>query len=362
MRALFWLLTMVALLIFSLWPRPFVKPDWRTPLERAIAAKDCVAIERLADLLDATGHGSEFEETAANLAEAKLCRFATLDAARIANLRAVAKQGHSRSDLSREIRERSPLGSRVAYYFGERPYSKDPVFRSAQLRSQEIWRVCKVALEPIAGGIPDHHLLAYALKNPEIPFEEIARIRQEQSALCAHEWVMVAKLMAVSARSDADLERAVSSYVWAGLADNMAPELSEIVARIAQDLRARGATPGDHYLPSTEEFAAELCDSTYVPGRALWSAMQCASLKNLYADDLRTSDMRAVYFARRAQRLGWRDAAAIEAGAAARLSPECVAAMRDVEVREAGNATDPRDFASLQWPIGHGEACETEGQ
>lgn len=360
MRVFFWIVAVAASLVWAFWPRPFFSPDWKSTLSAAVAANDCVAIERLVDVLSVTGHVSEFLMTAADLADSKKCKFAEVVETEIANWRAVGKQGHSKSSFTDFVVERSPLGSRIANYLSGRPYSTDAMFRAAELRSGEIWRTCRDKLEPIAGGVPNRRLLAYALSNPKIPGEAIHRIAREQSALCAHEWVMVAKLMVESAQSDADFERAYSAFRWAGLADNMAPELSELVSRTSENLRARRRLSKDYYLPDAEELADEVCISTAVSGRSLWTSMQCAGRSDVA--DVDVTDVSAVYYARRAQRLGWRDVKAIESEAASRLSPECATAMRDLEAREAGDATDPRDFPPHKWPVGQGEACGEESR
>ncbi len=341
-------LAIIGLLLFGFLPRPLFSPDWKTPLEKAVAANDCKAAERITDILGYTGHTGDYYSTVLRLGKSGHCRFAKIPERALAGAKTLGED-YSRSTSPYDIIARSPFGSQILRYFGGRPYSRNSAFHSAQDLYQSARGRCRDKFDPVAGGAPNINLLAYAVAHPEVSGDDIRKIAFESSALCVHEFVQIAKLMEASARNRDEFELATDVLGLTQLHLGFAPTQNRIFSIVRESLLARGVE--GRFL--AEEENAE-CIGHGLAAADLWSSGICA--ENMASGSMEQA-VSAVYFARRAKRLGWRDVETAEAIAVEKLPAECVAAMTDLEAKEAGDKIDPRDFERRDWPVGPGAAC-----
>ncbi|MEQ1930593.1 MAG: hypothetical protein ABL957_08685 [Parvularculaceae bacterium] len=352
MRAILMVLA-IAALVAGLWPQPFIWADWRTPFQEAVAQDDCVAAERILNLLALTGHDGASFEAAAQLGRLRKCRYA--DAANAKDTEGYAAQSDAyEMDLLTSIRRTSFLGTRIVEQIEGRPRSKDQAFREAERLWYSVWRECSDKYGEGYNGLANRRLLNYALSHDDLTTDDIYRISYEQLAFCAHAKIQIVKLMETSARSERDLDLTADALHSLWFDAQFAPDQSRAIAVLVAALEGRGKK----VLALTEWGVpgGNNCSISYhaLGSKDLWGSNLCAE-KTLAAGQA----PEAAYFARRARRLGARDIDAILRIAEQRLSAECASTVARLEAQEAADQDNPRDFKRVdqQW---EGDACADE--
>lgn len=352
-------------LIVGFFPQPLVKPDWKTAYEKAISVRDCAAASRIIEILGAAGFWREAGE-----AEFQNKRQNRCDAGALAehntgrdSIFHTDSDGYvSRNFLDEDWRS-SFFGSRVYFWRGRTKLKMSDVVNAANRDARETLRQCINKVGSIANGLPNYDLLNYALNNPKISSDQISKIAREQQAQCQRQLLAALKVMKVAARTPED-RAAITLYAFpVALLKETAPDQAPLLASIFDDLTLeeyRLARP-DTQWSEGEQLAGFACRDDPLAEQMLIYTIQCADeAKAFLRFDQTGAALRAVYYARRAQRLGWRDVQAAEDLAKVHLTEECFSAIVEMEARDAGDNTDPRDFDRPIWPANSGEVCFSE--
>jgi len=367
MRAVFVVLGLALIaLVIGFLPKPFFKPDWRTPYEMALAADDCAAANRILQILKTTGFYEEASE-----AEFQNSRLNRCNAEPVAehnrdmqNIFATDSGGYISRGYFEERWRSSFLGSRFFIWQGRTKLKMSEIVNAANQDARNTMRQC-LEQYPGFGGLPNYHLLKYAIATPGLLVEEISKISREQKAQCVRKLVAALKVMKAAARTPED--RAAIAAYWIAIDWHLmtAPEQASLYAPISTDITdddLKLAFPGMFFEGAQEPiYIGYTCLDNRFANLLLIAAIRCANDARLLAEvDVPLAALYAVYYSRRAKRLGWRDVQAPENTAKARLTGECFNAIVKMEAEDAGDKTDPRDFVTSRFPVNPGEPCFAE--
>lgn len=356
----FWcilILAVVAVLI-GLTPRPLFKPDWRSSYQAAINENDCEGIDRVIELLfivglDVEGHAEAFKNY-----EAKRCKYADLTQKEVEIAEALGLVGlewDGRTFLNSDIWS-SEFGQRLRILNREKFPSGSFVRNRERDLFQTFLESCYNKLPSGFGGNPNYELLEFGLKNPNISLDQIAEIARNQRASCAYSIVTRANTIA-SASTTPEEFAAIPRLLW--MASVLAKEIPELGSEI-ESLEAKIPQKAYELAGVLNEQQMELsafsCDKWY-GDRVLEAAIQCAVSAESAIGVQNNAAMSAIYYARRAERLGWRDVGKIAEEASHKVSDECYNAIIEHEAKEVEGISDSRDFRQLAWSKYSGDAC-----
>ncbi len=367
-------LILVALIVGFL-PRPLIKPDWRTPYEAAFAAEDCEAVNRFLEILPWLGWYEEASERELIVKDRQICGYGPLTDEE--------REIHSWRQMNPNLGvdetywsngwKSSLLGSRIFEYRGRLHLNMSDIVRQGYHDGRAILRQCRAQYDPTIDGAPNYALLDYAIRWPEVSAEEILRIDREQKARCARSLAANVAVMNAAARTPED-RAAVASFMFAisFLDRRAAPDLSLMYGFNSLDLSEADyqlAFPGMIFEEQRELDMGFSCPDDFLSERLLSEAIGCAyvaqlemnEFPNVGQNDLpQRTRVYAAYYAQRAKRLGWRDFTRAFEEAKASLPATCFEAIIALEVADAGEAADPRDFKAARLPLNPGEACGPE--
>ena len=359
-------LVLIALTVGFL-PQPLLKPDWKMPYDKAIAAADCAAASRIIEILGASGlwreaDEAEFQNKKQNRCDAGLIVEHNMGRDSIFD---TDSDGYvSRNFISEDWRS-SFFGSRFYFWRGRTKLKMSKIVYAADRDARETLRQCVDKVGGITDGLPNYHLLKYALKSPQISSAQIYKIAREQQAQCHRQLLAALKVMKVAARTQED-RAAITLYAFpAALLEKAAPDQASLLSSIFDDLTLEEfqlARPGTLW-SEAEPIEGPFCRNGQLADQILVFTIQCVEEANA-SILIGQSDaaLPAVYYARRAKRLGWQDVQATESLAKTLLTEECISALVEMEVQDVGAETDPRDFEHPKWPLRPGEACSSAVQ
>ena len=355
---LLFLAIVLGVAFYSFAPRPLFKPDWRTPYEAAIKAGDCEQIERIVDLLFiAEWEGEAFEQVTRNYKE-KRCKFSELPDETIEIADVLRNQGNivDRNTPFNQYTTNSRF-HKVMFERKRDKYPTTPFVKKLEKKFfHDSWNLCHDSVPRLFLGNPNFELLEYALNNPEVSLDQIAGIARSERRACAYQMVAQANIIANASVTPEDFASVVI-FLWTPMlltAEN--PELEKQIEYIEAKIPEEAYEISLRLRSKEGRYTIFTCEKDS-GNRELEAAIHCASSAKESIGDVAQADLYALYYARRARRLGWQDVAAIEDSVSASISAECLETVIAHEAKEAEGVTDPRFIEKLKWPIAFEESC-----
>ena len=347
------LFLLVTLTIFGLLPRPLIKPDWRTSYNAAIVSDDCKAIERTVELLFIVGLGVEGHTETYNNHKAGRCKYANLSEQEVKIAQALGHFDGKRygQNFVRRSFHTSPFGKFYQVYKRKKhPPNKIVIEHERQMIRTGL--SCSDKVRPVANGFPNYSLFKYALNNPTVSNETIAAIASKQRAACAKKIVADIEIITSAATTPGEYV-SIIRYLWtAYVIAEESPEIGPVIDLIAESIPDEAYTLAG--FTKQDSVPTSICPTWYAD-RVLEAAINCALRASTSAGA--DAAINAIYYSRRAKRLGWHDISQIEGNAANQISAECRDAIIQIEEKEAAGNVDPSAFRKLDWPINSGEVC-----
>lgn len=358
MRSLLvFLILAIAIITVGFLPRPLIKPDWRHTYEAAKKSQDCEEIDRTIDMLFVVGLEAEGYAEAYNNYRVGRCKYADLSKKEIEDLKflwSAYEEWDGRTFLNSGIRT-SRFGQAYQILNREKYPASEFVRANEKLLFKTYLVSCIDKIPQGMGGFPNYALLQYALNNPAMSVDKIAAIAREQRAVCAKKIVADAQVIASAASTPNEFASFIPLVWIASVLAKESPELGPELEKLENQIPEEAYTIGG-YIREEAVYTTYTCKLWYAD-RVLEGAVKCALHASLASGVEKNAEINAIYYARRAKRLGWRDISQIEENAASQISAECREAIIQLEEIEAQNITDPRDYQQLAWPLGAGEAC-----
>ena len=334
---------------FLVTPRPLIKPDWRTPYNKALAANDCAEIERIADLLEFTLFEKENAQIAYENATEGRCRFSNVSPDEHERLKFAIEHArpfpyNARLNLSIES---SLLGRTLAYIRRDKPsvhaLIKSHEQRMAQIAAFECYNVVGYGYS----GTANYALLSYALETPEIPIQQILEISQNERAACARKIFAELEVIASFAQTPEEYALVVRYLFGVSFLVGSAPELAPAMKRLRRQIPDRGYEIAGIIREQVQPIGFQ-CEN-WQGHNVLIEAIECVESANdqLFAET--DAPAFALFYAMRAKRLGWRDIRDVEQRAAALVSPECKAEIATYEAEHIHNIDAPRYYKPLRF-------------
>jgi len=365
-------------LVIGFAPRPLILPDWQTPYDKALTEGDCEAVSRIIQILRVTDFWQEAGE-----AEFQNSRLDRCDAEPVPeysrnrlNIFVTDSEGYVSRGYIEERWSTSFLGSRIYYSRAWRSKLKtSEIVSAANQELRSVLRQCMDQYGSVTGGLPNYNLLNYAMKSPDISSEKISKIAREQKAQCVRNILAAVAVMNVAADTPED-RALITTYNFIILMNKeTAPDQEWLYGKIFSGLSEAdyqlanpGLTVTEAQEPSDYIYS---CHNDQLADQLLSSAIFCAYVARLFIRESTLDNTPsappltaeyAVFYAKRAKRLGWRDVGAAEDAAKTLLTGDCYDAIVALEAKEADEKTDVRDYEDLDWPIGPGEACALEAK
>ena len=359
MRSLpFLSILVITVIVVGLLPRPLIKPNWRSGYDAAVKSQDCKEIERTIDLLLIVGLDVEGYAEAYNNHKAGRCKYAEFSEREVERAQVLGLVEHIADGQNYFNHDFKTSRFGRAYLVAKRKkYPVNKIVRSNErILFQTYLDSCFDKVPPVMGGFPNYTLLQYALNNPTISVDKIAIIARKQRAACAKKIMADLRVIASAATTPEEYISLTQFLFTASVLSNESPELGPEIETLRNSIPDETYKIAGYLHEEKKKLRGFSCDTWY-PDRLLEGAIRCALHANSVSGTERNAEVFAVYFSRRAKRLGWRDISQIEDNAASQISAECHETIIQLEEQEVQNTTSPSEYRKSDWPLDPGEVC-----